>query len=98
MVAEVENGEVAEAIGEAVVVPNFGADVLSRVERSLAIAAYVRAEKRFSDASQAFNEACQDVRKKIGKSAKFVAKIDWQTYLVTSDDEGNFSVEPIDSI
>lgn len=100
MVTEVQNGEVAEACESVVAVDKTEAtnDFNDRFAKSMAIVRYVRAEKQFTDASREFNEVCQEVRAKVGKSAKFVTQIEWKHYLVTSDDEGNFSVEPIDSI
>ena len=65
---------------------------------SLALQRYLRAVERFEAASKDFNEACQTIRQTLPRECRFVANIMHQHYLVTSDTEGNFEVESVDTI
>lgn len=61
----------------------------------LAVDRYIRAEHAFEEASNEFNGACCEMREKLGKGTQLVAKVDFTTYLVTTDSEGNFSVKKV---
>ena len=74
------------------------ADIEQRVAISLAVGRYLRSSERFSEASKDFTGACQSLRKKLGINQRFVVQVDWKHYLVTSDLDGNFDVEPIQSL
>ena len=65
---------------------------LARLQR------YLRAVERFEAASNEFNESCQTIRQALPRESRFVANIMHQHYLVTSDNEGNFEVESIDTV
>jgi hypothetical protein len=65
---------------------------------SLALQRYLRAVERFEAASKDFNESCQAIRQALPRESRFVANIMHQHYLVTSDTEGNFEVESVDTI
>ena len=73
-------------------------DIESRVNLSLAAARYLRSADRFNEASRDFTTACKSLRKQLGSNQRFVVQIDWKHYLVTTDGEGNFDVEQIESI
>lgn len=73
-------------------------DVKKKSSIKWAIRGYLQAVARFEQASTAFNASCQEVRNTLGKNAKFVVDSDYKTYLVESDDEGNFKVEPVESL
>lgn len=73
-------------------------DIESRVNLSLAVARYLRATNRFNEASRDFTTACKSLRKQLGSNKRFVVQIDWKHYLVTTDGDGNFDVEQIESI
>ena len=49
-------------------------------------------------ASNEFNESCQTIREALPRESRFVANISHQHYLVTSDREGNFEVEQVDTV
>ena len=69
-----------------------------RVTVSLALQRYLRAVERFEAASNEFNESCQTIRQTLPRESRFVANISHQHYLVTSDNEGNFEVEQVDTV
>jgi len=69
-----------------------------RVTVSLALQRYLRAVERFEAASNEFNESCQTIRQALPRESRFVANISHQHYLVTSDNEGNFEVESVDTV
>jgi hypothetical protein len=69
-----------------------------RVTVSLALQRYLRAVERFEAASNEFNEACQSIRQALPREIRFVANIMHQHFLVTSDNEGNFEVEQVDTV
>lgn len=69
-----------------------------RVSVSLALQRYLQAVQRFEVASKEFNESCQTIRQELPRESRFVANISHQHYLVTSDREGNFEVESVDTV
>lgn len=69
-----------------------------RVKVSLALQRYLRATERFEEASKEFNESCQVVRQQLPPESRFVAEIAHQYYMVTSDADGSFAVEPVETI
>lgn len=73
-------------------------DIETRVNRSLAVGRYLRAFARFEAATKEFNEACSALRDQLTEPSRFITKIDFKHYLVTSDKEGNFDVEELDLI
>lgn len=66
-----------------------------RVAATIKIGAYIRAAAKFEQASQAFAEACADIRSNIAPS-RFVTTVEYKTYLVTIGDNKDFTVEPIE--
>ena len=70
----------------------------NRINLGVALRSYLRAVERFEAASTAFNQSCVDVRKSLGANKKFVAYVDYKHYLISSDDHGNFEVEPVESL
>ena len=70
------------------------AELLANLEKRRTIERYIRAEKEFEAASTEFNAACTAMRENLGKNDQFVARIDFATYLVKSND-GAFTVEKI---
>ena len=69
-----------------------------RVAISLAVSRYLRAADRFQAASGDFTGACKSLRKQLGSDQRFVVQVDFKHYLVTSDNDGNFDIEAIDSL
>jgi hypothetical protein len=73
-------------------------DVETRINIALAVGSYLRAVDRFDSASQAMTKACSDLRAKLERPSRFVVRVEYRHYLVTSDHEGNFDVEQIESL
>ncbi|TWU38660.1 hypothetical protein Q31b_37380 [Novipirellula aureliae] len=73
-------------------------DIERRVALSLAVGCYLRSAERFNDASKEFTSCCKSLRKQLGGDQRFVVQVDFKHYLVTSDRDGNFDVEPIPSL
>ena len=73
-------------------------DIETRVNVSLAVGRYLRAMDRFEAATNEFNEACSALRNQLVEPSRFVAKIDYKHYLVTSDQERNVEVEELELI
>lgn len=73
-------------------------DVETRVNISLAVARYLRAVERFETATKEFNQTCLELRNQLVKPSRFVIKIDFKHYLVTSDQHRNFEVEELELI
>jgi hypothetical protein len=71
-------------------------DIENRVNTTLAVGRYLRAMARFEAASKEFNEACTSLRNQLTASSRFITKIDFRHYLVTSDQERNFEVEELE--
>lgn len=69
-----------------------------RVNIQMAISRYLKSSETFNAASKEFTEACKELRKRIGKNARFVSNQSFKSHLVTSDSEGNFDIEPIESL
>lgn len=64
------------------------------LEIGRAVGRYIRAMHDFEQASAEFNAACANVNAITTPGSRFVAKIDFVTYLVERDEEG-FTVEKI---
>ncbi|TWT51073.1 hypothetical protein Pla22_38490 [Rubripirellula amarantea] len=75
-----------------------GLDIERRVAISLAVGRYLRSADRFNDASKDFTGACKSLSKQLGSKQRFVVQVDFKHYLVTSDRDGNFDIEPITSL
>ncbi len=75
-----------------------GLDIERRVAISLAVGRYLRSADRFNDASKDFTGACRSLRKRLGADQRVVVQVDFKHYLVTSDRDGNFDIEPIASL
>ena len=73
-------------------------DIERRVALSLAVGRYLRSADRFQQASAEFTGACKTLRKHLGNSQRFVVQVDFKHYLVTSDNDGNFDVELVQSL
>ncbi len=69
-----------------------------RVAISLAVGRYLRSSDRFNEASKDFTGACKSLRLQLGTEQRFIVQVDFKHYLVTSDRDGNFDVEHIQSI
>jgi hypothetical protein len=76
--------------------PNMNID--QRVTISLALQRYLRAVNNFEAATKEFNEACSVLRNRLVEPSRFLTQIDFQHYLVTSDQEHNFEVEELELI
>ena len=77
---------------------NLKSDIETRVNLSRALARYLRAVDRFEAATKEFNESCSVLRNQLVEPSRFVTQIDFQHYLVTSDQERNFEVEELELI
>jgi len=78
--------------------PNVSLDIERRVAISLAVGRYLRSADRFNHASREFTGACKSLRQQLGNGQRFVVQVDWKHYLVTSDSDGNFDVELIETL
>ncbi len=75
-----------------------GLDIERRVAISLAVGRYLRSADRFNESSRDFTGACKSLRKQLGNDQRFVVQVDFKHYLVTSDRDGNFDVEAIQTL
>lgn len=73
-------------------------DIEKRVAISLAVGRYLRVSGRFNEVSKEFTGACKSLRSHLSSNARFVCQVNFRHYLVTTDSDGNFEVEPIESI
>ena len=73
-------------------------DIEQRVSAHLSVSRYLRASERFNEASKEFTAACKDLRQRIKHCGRFVVQVEFKHYLVTSDKDGNFDVEEIQSL
>ena len=73
-------------------------DIDTRINISLAVGSYLRAVDRFDMASQAMTKACSELREQLKGQARYVVQAEYRHFLVTSDHEGNFEVEQIESL
>ena len=78
--------------------PNLKLDIERRVSLSLAVGRYLRSAERFNEASRDFTSACKSLRKQLGGNQRFIVQVDFKHYLVTSDRDGNFDIEQIQSL
>jgi hypothetical protein len=78
--------------------PKVSLDIERRVAIALAVGRYLRSADRFNQASREFTAACKSLRQQLGNEHRFVVQVDWKHYLVTSDKDGNFDVEAIESL
>jgi hypothetical protein len=73
-------------------------NIEQRVTISLALQRYLNAVDRFETASNEFNESCLAMRNALPQDCRFIANTSLRHYLVTSDREGNFEVEQVETI
>ena len=73
-------------------------DINERINIAVAVGGYLRAVDRFEMASQAMNKACSELRTQINGRTRFVVQAEHRHFLVTSDSDGNFDVEQIESL
>jgi hypothetical protein len=73
-------------------------DFERRFSLALATRRYLRTMKAFNAASRDFTDACKTLREAMPEDGRFVIEIEYQHYLLTSDSDGNFEVEPIESV
>ena len=73
-------------------------DIDRRVAISLAVSRYLRSADRFNEASRDFTGSCKSLRKQLGSDQRFVVQVDFRHYLATSDRDGNFDIEHIQSL
>ncbi len=73
-------------------------DIESRVNLSLTVGRYLRSADRFNEASRDFTSNCKSLRKQLGANQRFVVQVNFKHYLVTSDGDGNFDIEAIESL
>jgi hypothetical protein len=73
-------------------------DPETRVAISVAVSRYLQAAQRFESASREFTQACDALRTQLNEPSRFVAKVDFKHFLVTSDQERNFEVEELELI
>lgn len=78
--------------------PDLSLDIERRVAISLAVGRYLRSADRFNEASREFTGACKSLRKQLGTGQRFVVQVDFKHYLLTSDRDGNFDIEHIQSL
>ena len=71
------------------------AELRAELETKRLIERYIRAQKAYEEAVTEWNFACKTLRENLGNGARFVAKVDFVTYLVTTDAESNISVDKI---
>lgn len=85
------------------VVENPDQEIIDRVHEKLeigsAVRSYLRDVEQFERANKNFGESCQALRAKLKPNSKFVYRMEYgRMYLVTSDKDGNFNVEAVDSL
>ena len=71
------------------------AELRAELETKRHIERYIRAQKAYEAAVDEWTFACNAMRENLGEQAKFVAKVDFVTYLVATDKDSNISVEKI---
>ena len=69
-----------------------------RVSLSLAVGRYLQSSERFQEVSTDFTKACKELRNKLGKDSRFVIQVDFKHYIVSRAADGNFEVDPIQSL
>jgi hypothetical protein len=70
-----------------------------RVTCILLVGRYLRALKRFEEASEEFNGVCQACRSGLPHQIRFITQCDYKWYIVTTDADGSsFEVDPIDAL
>ena len=73
-------------------------DIETRVSLLLAVGRYLRAIDRFATASDELTNSCTEMREQLSQPTRFVARINFQCFLITSDEDGNFEIEQIESL
>jgi len=66
--------------------------------RSLAVKDYLEKVTTYNAASSAFTKSCKDLREVLGCNQRFVTSVAGAYYLVTTNQDGDFNVDPIESL
>ena len=66
-----------------------------RVSLALAAGRYIRASERLASASHEFNTAVEELRSAAVETPRFVIDIDYRTWLIEVDKNGDLDVERI---
>lgn len=69
-----------------------------QIDTNLALDRYLNATEEFARVSREFEEACEQVRLCLAKPMRFLTQLNYRHYLVTSDGQGNFEVEQLESL
>ena len=73
-------------------------DLDQRVSLSMAFGSYASAEQEFNRSSRRFTEACKSLRKLLPPGKRLVIRHDYKHFLIETDAEGNFDIEPVESL
>lgn len=73
-------------------------DIDQRIDVSMAVDNYTRAVEQLDIAQKEFEAACNAVRSSVGPNRRLCCKSRHVTYLVTTDEHGEFNVDPIEAI
>jgi len=66
--------------------------------RSLAVKDYLEKAATSNAASSAFTKSCKDLREVLGCNQRFITEVGGDYFLVTTNQDGDFNVDPIESL
>ena len=73
-------------------------DIERRIALAVALSQYLRVEKKFLSNMRDLDDTSSELSELLDQPGLFVAEIDHQHYLLTADGEGNFDIEPVQTL
>jgi hypothetical protein len=73
-------------------------NIEQRVALQIAVQRHLRAVEKFETANEELMQASQAVRDSVPFNARLVANVNHKLYMLTSDEQKNFNIEPIESL
>jgi hypothetical protein len=73
-------------------------NIEQRVALQIAVQRHLRAAEVFESANDELMQAAKAVRDSVPADAKIVANVNHKMYMLTSDGQKNFNIEPIESL
>ena len=70
-------------------------EIEKQISIAIAVGQFLRAENRAIELEAEALEARSKVEEQVGADQRYVVKVEHEHYLLTTDEEGHFDIEPV---